>query len=207
MEKNTKAFSGINTIATPYFESEKELVKRVNAAKTVIQNTLRKFPKELWPEELQWVWHTGYNTRITGFEFRDYNDKPVEITEEKPLSHYHMVSFYLIGTKGYNGGEPVARRVSIPAYLLFNDPIATAQYTRKLIRSKQSQLRVQAARDITKQVEDVSKKIAELAKQQEKLEKQREDIRLRNRQARESIEKARAKQEKRRAAKLAKTES
>lgn len=207
MENNTKAFNRINSITSPYFESEKELVKRVNAAKTVIKNTLRKFPKELWPEELQWVHHTGYNTRITGFEFRDYNDKPVEITEEKPLTRTHMVSFYIIGTKGYNGGEPVARRVSIPAYLLFNDPIATAQYTRKLIRSKQSQLRYQAARDITQQVEDVSKKIAELAKQQEKLEKQREDIRQRNQQARESIEKNRAKQEKRKAAKLAKTDS
>jgi hypothetical protein len=206
MENNTKAFNRINSIANPYFESEKELVKRVNAAKTIIKNTLRKFPTELWPEELQWV-RSGANTRITGFEFRDYNDKVVEITDEKPLTRHHNVSFYIIGTKGYSGTELTVQRVSIPAYLLFNDPIATAQYARKLIRSTQEQLRYQAARDITKQVEDVSKKITELAKQQEKLKKQREDIRQRNQQARESIEKARAKQEKRRAAKLAKTES
>lgn len=206
MENNTKAFTRINSIANPYFESEKELVKRVNAAKTVIKNTLRKFPAELWPEELQWV-RSGASTRITGFEFRDYNDKVVEITDEKPLTRNHTVSFYIIGTKGYSTTELTVQRVTIPAYLLFNDPIATAQYARKLIRSKQAQLRYQAARDITKQVEDVSKKIASLAKEQEKLEKQREEIRQRNQQARESIEKARAKQEKRRADKLAKTKS
>jgi hypothetical protein len=205
MENNTKAFNRINSIANTYFEGEKELVKRVVAAKTVINNTLRKFPQELWPEELQWV-RSGSATRITGFEFRDYNDKVVEITEEKPLTRHHHLSFYIIGSRNWSSDLTV-QRVTIPAYLLFNDPIATAQYARKLIRSKQSQIRVQAARDITKQVDEVSKKIANLAQEQAKLEKQREEIRLRNQQAREAIEKNRAKQEKRRATKLLKTES
>lgn len=206
MENHTKAFNRINSFTNPYFEGEKELVKRVNSAKTVISNTLHKFPQELWPEELNWA-NSRYATRMTGFEFRDYNDKVVEITEDKPLRRDYTLSFYLIGKNSYSSNNLVAQRVTIPAYLLFNDPMATAQYARKLIRTKQSQLRAQAARDITKQVDEVSKKIADLAREQAKLEKQRTEIRERNQQARESIEKARAKQDKRRAAKLAKTES
>lgn len=205
MKNNTKAFNRINTIANTYFDSEKELAQRVLAAKTVINNTLRKFPTELWPEELQWA-RSGSATRMTGFEFRDYNDKVVEITEEKPLNRHHNLSFFIIGTKNWSSDLTV-QRVTIPAYLLFNDPIATAQYARKLIRSKQSQLRYQAARDITKQVDEVSKQIADLAQKQAKLEKQRTEIRQRNQQARDSIEKAQAKQEMRRAKKLSKTES
>lgn len=207
MENNTKAFNRINAIANPYFESEKELVKRVNAVKTVINNTLRKFPVEFWPEELNWV-RSGSATRITGFEFRDYNDKAVEITEAKPLTRNHTLSFYIIGNKsGWGSNELKVQRVTIPAYLLFNDPMATAQYARKLIRSKQSQIRVRAAQDITKQVDEVSKQIAKLSQEQAKLEKQRAEIRQRNQQAREAINKNREKQEKRRAAKQLKANS
>lgn len=207
MEKNTKAFNRINSIANPYFDSEKELVKRVNAVKTVINNTLRKFPAEFWPEELNWV-KSGSSTRITGFEFRDFNDKAVEITKDKPLTRNHTLSFYIIGNKsGWGNNELAVQRVTIPAYLLFNDPMATAQYARKLIRSKQSQIRFRAAQDITKQVDEVSKQIAKLSQEQAKLEKKRTEIRQRNQQARESIDKNYAKQEKRRADKLAKTKS
>jgi hypothetical protein len=204
MENNTKAFNRINTITSSYFAGEKELAERVKFVKTVIMNTLHKFPAELRPEELNWAMRGG---RYTGFEFRDSNDNVVEITEDKPLTRYHKLSFFIIGQRGWATKEYTFDRASIPAYLLFNDPMAIAQYARKLIRNKQYQIRTKEAMDITKQVEDVSKKIATLAQEQAKLEKQRTEIRQRNQQAREAINKNREKQEKRRAAKQLKASS
>jgi hypothetical protein len=204
MENNTKAFNRINTITSSYFAGEKELAERVKFVKTVIMNTLHKFPAELRPEELNWAMRGG---RYTGFEFRDYNDNVVEITEDKPLTRYHKLSFIIIGQRGWTTKEYTFEQASIPAYLLFNDPMAIAQYARKLIRNKQYQIRTKEAMDITKQVEDVSKKIATLAQEQAKLEKQRTEIRQRNQQAREAINKNREKQEKRRAAKQLKASS
>jgi hypothetical protein len=204
MEKNTKAYNRITNISDTYFAGEKELAKRVEFARTVIRNTLHKFPKELWPEELSWAMQGG---RYTGFTFVDYNDKAVEINEENPLNRYHKLSFFIIGQRGWTTKEYTIKQASIPAYLLFNDPMAIAQYARKLIRIKQSQIRTKEAMDITKQVEDVSKKIANLAEEQAKLEKQRTEIRERNQRAREAIKKNREKQEKRQAAKRAKASS
>lgn len=204
MENNTKAFTRINTIANPYFAGEKELAERVKFVKTVIMNTLHKFPAELRPEELNWAKRGG---RYTGFEFLDYNDNVVEITEDKPLTRNHKLSFFIIGQRGWTTKEYTLDRASIPAYLLFNDPMAIAQYARKLIRNKQSQIRTAAAMDITKKVDEVEKKLANLAAEKAKLEQQRTAIRQTNQQAREAISKNRAKQEKRRAAKLLKANS
>lgn len=205
MKNNTKAFNRINTIASSYFAGEKELAERVKFVKTVIKNTLHKFPAELRPEELNWAMRGG---RYTGFEFLDYNDNVVEITEDKPLTRNHKLSFIIVGeTKGWATKEYSFHRATIPAYLLFNDPMAIAQYARTLIRNKQSQIRTKAAMDITKQIEDVSKKIAQLAQEQTKLENQKNEIRLRNQQARDAISKNQAKQDKRRAAKLLKASS
>lgn len=204
MENNTKAFNRINTIANPYFAGEKELAERVKFVKTVIMNTLHKFPAELRPEELNWAMRGG---RYTGFEFRDYNDNVVEITEDKPLTRNHKLSFFIIGQRGWTTKEYTLDRASIPAYLLFNDPMAIAQYARTLIRNKQSQIRTAAAMDITKKVDEVEKKLANLAAEKAKLEQQRTAIRQTNQQAREAISKNRAKQEKRRAAKLLKANS
>jgi hypothetical protein len=206
MENNTKAFNRINSFTNPYFEGEKELVKRVNFVSTVIMNTLRKFPTELWPEELAWAKY-GSRARITGFDFRDRNDNVVEITEDKPLTHDHTLSFYIIGKKNWTSSELTVRSATIPASLLFNDPMAIAQYARNLIRNKQSQIRTAAAQDITKKVDEVEKKLANLAAEKAKLEQQRTAIRQSNQQAREAINKNRAKQEKRRAAKLLKANS
>lgn len=204
MENHTKAFNRINNIADPYFAGEKELAKRVEFVRTVIRNTLHKFPSELHPEELNWVMRGG---RYTGFEFLDGMDNVVEITEEKPLTRYHKVSFFIIGQRGWTTKEYTVNRASFPAYLLFNDPMAIAQYARQLIRNKQSQIRTKQAMDITKEVEEVNQKIANLVEQQAKLEKQRTEIRERNQQAREAIKKNREKQEKRRAAKQLKASS
>lgn len=204
MEKHTKAYSRITNITDTYFASEKELAKRIEFARTVIRNTLYKFPKELWPEELSWVMQGG---RYTGFTFVDSTGKAVEINAENPLNRYHKLSFFIIGQRGWTTKEYTIKQASIPAHLLFNDPIAIAQYARTLIRSKQSQIRTKQAMDITSEVEEVSKKIAKLVEEQAKLENQRTEIRERNQRAREAIKKNREKQEKRQAAKRAKASS
>lgn len=204
MENNTKAFNRIASFATPYFEGEKELVKRVNFVKTVIQNTLRKFPTELHPEELSWA-KTGNGVRLTGFDFRDSKDKAVEITADNPITHNLVLSFYIIGKKNWTSNELTVRHASIPADLLFNDPMAISQYARKLVRAKQTQLRTQESIDTDKKVAEVDKQIAKLEQDRAKLEHQKTEIRTRNQLARETINKNRAKQEKRQAAKLLKT--
>lgn len=204
MEHNTKAFNRINTITSSYFAGEKELAERVKFVKTVIMNTLRKFPAEMRPEELNWAMR---GARYTGFEFRDYNDKVVEITESNPISHKHVLSFYIINKKNWNSEELTVTRGSFPAALLFNDPMAISQYARTLIRNKQSQLRYKEVTGINKQVEDLTQKLEQLEKDRAKLEQERLQIRQRNQLARETINKNRVKQEKRKAAKLLKTNS
>lgn len=202
--KNTKAFNRITSISTSYFEGEKELSKRVEFVRTVIKNTLHKFPKELWPEELEWVIRGG---KYTGFEFRDFNDKVVEITAENPINRRHTFHFYIIGRKSYLSSELQVRKASFPAELLFNDPMAIAQYARNLIRQKQTKIRLELSADANRKLEDVAKKIAQLNVEREKLEQQKRDINVKSQQAREAVARNRAKAEKRRAAKLQKTQS
>ena len=199
--ENTKAFNRITSFSTSYFEGEKELVKRVNFVKAVIRNTLNKFPTELHPEELAWVKAGG---KVTGFEIRDSKDKAVEITAENPITRHHVLSFYIIGRKSWTSSEPVVRSASIPAELLFNDPMAIAQYARKLVRAKQSKIRMELSQNASKELDEVTKKIEELKAKREKLEQEKAVINQRSQQAREALTRNRAKVEQRRAAKLLK---
>lgn len=183
MKNNINANTKVNAIIDAYAESEKTLTERVNFAKTVIVNTLHKFPATDRPEELSWAFcgtFTGY--KVVG----------------------DQLTFFAI-RKGFS--QKTITEASIPVELLLNDPVAIAQYARKLIRSQQSKNRVEAFQASKDKQTRLENKIKELETERAKAAKEINAIYENNARTRATIAKNTEKAEKRRLAKLTQTSS
>lgn len=149
---SNKTFN-LNETVSSYSKYEEALVQRIEFARTVIGNTLRKFPKDVWPAELTWAAKTGQASQISLKSFT-----PAKNKEEK-----HTLTFNAI----YNlrNNEKFVREVSLTNDLLRNDPIAVAQYARKLIHQRQAELQREVEREEAKTLADLTAQIAKLQSQ------------------------------------------
>ena len=176
---NAKAFTRLTARIAPYFAGEKELLERVLFVKTVIRNTLAKFPYEYRPSQLMWAYSPS--TAITGFTFQDKNERtagvPRPVTAEKPVTERHLIKFYVINRRGYDPSAPLTvQEVAFPAALLFKDPIAIAQYARALIRTQQAGDRKAEATRAARRLAELDKKLEEMDRNRQKLEKEKETV-------------------------------
>lgn len=208
--ENTKAFARINDKTNLYFKGEEELVKRVNFVRNVVKNTLRKFPRAIWPEELTQLFG-GSNTRLMGFEFieRDSygNIKAQDGIGLEMLTHNHELHFYIVGARSWQDNTLAVRKASIPASLLFNDPIAIAQYARKLIRKNQEKIQQEKENNAYQEMRKIAVKMEELEQKRKKLESERTEANKLYQLSKEKNNQKKEKLNQRRAAKLLKENS
>lgn len=140
----------LNETVSSYSKYEEQLVQRIEFTRTVIRNTLRKFPKDVWPEELTWAATPG---QISLKSF----------TKADGEGEQDILTFNVLFTSRKQ--EKSVREVSLTADLLRNDPIAVAQYARKLIHQRQAELQREVEREEAKTLADLTAQIAKLQSQ------------------------------------------
>lgn len=143
----TKKNDFASTLAD-YSEAERAVRERVSFAQHVIKDVLRKFPSGIRPEELDWVMDGG---TFTGFKTDTVKSTLTGLSEP--------VLTFLVTKRDRWNGPLETRRVYIPMSILRSeDPIAVAQYARKLVRKNQQKIKA----DAIQQMQKMDKQIAEL---------------------------------------------
>ncbi len=131
-----------------------DLQERFTNYDTVVQNTLRKFPYLPGLDVIRY-------RATTSFAGVERNGERLNVSELENFTLKQTDTIVFYQAKPNEAPHRYYREVKVPAILLWNDPVAVAQYTRKAIRAEQAKVAQESVKNAVSVVQQAERELRE----------------------------------------------